>query len=341
MSPSRIIIFNSDHDLALANNDASFVPPHSAAFFSRDCASIMRFLDDPSPIVVWGWDKAVRHRLLRDGADARELPSDADLERVRDLSHRRMSIRCADFLMGGRANPLWCQTSAREAFSVEDARALVEEYGDTIIKSPWSSSGKGLRPVRRDSWTASDLGWCEKIIAKQGSVIVERRKVVARDFSYQFRVEPSDVHFYGFSLFKTSHGAYTGNLLASNENMLSILSSYIDSGFVMEVKDGVAEFLRREFCGKYTGTIGVDMFIDSLGTLTPCVELNVRNNMGLIARNYFDWHIAPSDSGKYEMAVLYSPDNDDLSRQICESRELLTDFSPQSHYAVVCRDARR
>ena len=67
----------------------------------------------------------------------------------------------------------------------------------------------------------------------------------------------------------------------------------------------------------------------------------MRNNMGLIARNYFDWHIAPSDSGKYEMAVLYSPDNDDLSRQICESRELLTDFSSQSHYAVVCRDARR
>ncbi len=143
MSPSRIIIFNSDHDLALANNDASFVPPHSAAFFSRDCASIMRFLDDPSPIVVWGWDKAVRHRLLRDGVDARELPSDADLERVRDLSHRRMSIRCADFLMEGRANSLWCQTSAREAFSVEDARALVEEYGDTIINSPWTSSGKG------------------------------------------------------------------------------------------------------------------------------------------------------------------------------------------------------
>ncbi len=339
MSPSRIIIFNSDHDLALANNDASFVPPHSAAYFSRDCASIMRFLDDPSPIVVWGWDKAVRHRLLRDGVDARELPSDADLERVRDLSHRRMSIRCADFLMDGRANPLWCQTSAREAFSVEDARALVEEYGDTIIKSPWSSSGKGLRPVRRDSWTASDLGWCEKIIAKQGSVIVERRKVVARDFSYQFCVEPSGVHFYGFSLFKTSHGAYTGNLLASNEYMLSILSSYIDPGFVMEVKDGVAEFLRREFCGKYTGTIGVDMFIDSLGTLTPCVELNVRNNMGLIARNYFDWHIAHSDSGKYEMAVLYSPDNAELSRQISESRELLTDFTPQSHYSVVCRDA--
>ena len=330
-------IFNSEHDLSLANNDQSFMAPASAAGFSRDCGSIMRFLPQDSPIIVWGWDKAVRHRLLLDGVDPRLLPSDEQLKTIRELSHRRLAIECTKHILSSYPSPLWCLTSAKEAFCMDEIRRIVEDYNDTILKSPWSGSGRGLRPVRKDSWTESDIGWCEKTIEKQGSVIVERREKVAVDFSVQYIVERNIVRFAGYSIFRTFHGAYTANLLASNEDMLSYLGTFTEKELILKTRDLVQSFLENEFCGKYLGTIGVDMFIDKTHCLVPCVELNVRNNMGLVARNLFDHHFDTSLSAKYEMSVLYSPDNDTLKSMISQSAKLLTDFNDQCHYAIVCR----
>ncbi len=338
---TSIKFFNPEHDFALAVNDESFVPPLSSLHFGHDCQSIMRFLKEDSPIVLWGWDKTIKHHLLKSGVDPSLLPSDEELHIIRELSHRHTSIRCTEFILSlPYRNDLWSRTDPTEVFSVNEIDSIINNYYDTILKSPWSSSGRGLRPVRSDSWTQSDRGWCEKTLAKQGSVIVERRKKVDTDFSLQFRIEKNGVTFLGYSIFNTKHGAYTGNLLASNNFMHTYLCHKIPEDLLLFAKNAISTFLEKEFCGKYIGCVGVDMFIDNESKLVPCVEINVRNNMGLVARNLYDSFFPAEYDGIYEMAVLFSKDIENLKAQISKSEKLLTDFTDTCHYAIVVQKSQ-
>lgn len=340
-------IFNSEHDFCLANNDISYVPGDAACMFSRDCAPIMRYLEDSSayPFIVWGWDKVLKHKLLKEGVDIDALPSDEYLEQVRALSHRREAIRCLSYikkrLNAGEMDSV-CDTAPVEVSVFENVLKTVEEYEDTILKSPWSSSGRGLRMVNLHSWTESDRGWCRNIIGKQGSLIVEKRAKLVLDFSMQFATSSMGVKFWGYSIFKATHGAYQGNLLASNEYMEALITKYVGLDLLRKVREVVSDFLQSEFVGKYDGNLGVDMFVseDASGrySLNPCVEINVRNNFGLVARLYFDRYFRPSHpqaDGLFQMSVFYSPKSGDL-RQMMPSGSLILsgEVREDSHYAI-------
>ncbi len=338
-------IFNSEHDFCLANNDISYVPSFSACAFSRDCASIMRYLEDSPafPFIVWGWDKTLKHKLLREGVDASSLPDDGYLEQVRNLSHRREAVRCLDYIKKKlAAGEIICDTSPIEAYSFDEVLKTVDRYRDTILKSPWSSSGKGLRMVNLHSWTESDRGWCRNIIAKQGSLIVEKRANPVLDFSLQFATSGEGVKFWGYSIFKSTHGAYQGNLLASNEYMESLITGYIPRDLLLQVRELISEFLLDAFVGKYEGNLGVDMFIDQdeegRYSLNPCVEINVRNNFGLVARLYYDRYFKPShlgEDGTFQMSIFYSPESGALKEMLPYGCIVLSgDVKEESHYAI-------
>lgn len=338
-------IFNSEHDFCLANNDISYVPSESACRFSHDCAPIMRYLEDSTvfPFIVWGWDKALKHKLLKDGTNPISLPSDEYLEQIRSLSHRRESISCLSYIKNKLApDEKICDTAPIEVKTVEDVIKTVDEYKDTILKSPWSSSGKGLRMVNLHSWTESDKGWVRNILAKQGSLIVEKRAKPALDFSMQFATSPASVKFWGYSIFKATHGAYQGNLLASNEYMESLISRYIKKDLLLQVREAISEFLLNEFVGKYEGNLGVDMFInqDQQGrySLNPCVEINVRNNFGLVARLYYDKYFQlshPRQDGMFQMSIFYSPLDGSLKEMLPADCIVLSgEPKAESHYAI-------
>ena len=166
--------------------------------------------------------------------------------------------------------------------------STVNEYADALLKAPWSGSGKGIRKVRPDSWTASDRGWCAKMLDRQGSVMVERRQKVALDFSLQFRMTADRLLFEGFAIFETQGCAYNANLLASNGHILGLLSAYSETKDILRVRDLVGEYLETAFLGRYRGVLGVDMFFSEEGLLAPCIEINVRNNMGMVSRLVYD-----------------------------------------------------
>ena len=338
-------IFNSEHDFCLANNDISYVPSESAVHFSGDCAPIMRYLEDSAafPFIVWGWDKALKHRLLKEGVDPVLLPSDEYLDQVRALSHRRETIRCLSSIKEKLApEETICDTAPVEVKTFEDVLRTVNEYKDTILKSPWSSSGKGLRMVNLNSWTESDKGWVRNIIAKQGSLIVEKRARPVLDFSMQFATCAESVKFWGYSIFKATHGAYQGNLLASNEYMETLISGYIKREMLLHVREAISEFLLNEFVGKYEGNLGVDMFIDQsqdgCHCLNPCVEINVRNNFGLVARLFADRCFLPKhplEDGTYQMSIFYSPLKGALRQMLADCPLILTSpVKEDAHYAI-------
>lgn len=347
-----MLIFNSEHDICLANGSENFQAPESARRFSEDCVGIMRFTqNDVSPEhKVWGWDKIVYKKLLRMGASLDSLPSRAYLDKVRELSHRRYAAAChKDVLesLSKDCSEYLCDTKPKELFSFSEVEEQVALYYNTILKAPWSGSGKGLRKIRSDSWTQSDKGWVEKTIRKQGSVMLESRQEISIEFSMQFRITPNEsekdsLKFVGFAIFETIGGAYVANLLASNEKILSMLSSYVPINVILSVKDAVQSFLERNYLGHYVGVLGVDMFITKEGKIAPCVEINVRNNMGMLSREFYDAYLSSygeSADGVYKLRVLNAPTNSALRASLSKAKRILTTLTDKSLYAVAVFDS--
>ena len=346
----------------MANGDANFVPPSSALEFSWDCIGLTEFVDKASEneIVPWGWDAVLKRRLMKDGVPESMLPSDAAIEEIRRLSHRRMAVAAGaqvNAALSGFSDLLRPASSVREVTDFDAVISAVDEFGDAVLKAPLSGSGKGLRWARRGELTQSDIGWCRNIIAKQGSLMVEKRLDIVRDFAMLFHISPQGVRFEGLSLFFNDNGIYKGNVLASDSYILSALAEFVPNELMVNVKSVLIHFLEKEFVGRYEGYVGVDMFIyrepssggEGGGTvyrLAPVVEINVRMTMGLLARRVFDRQMASPDSGfppaidgRYVMTVEFSPVPGVLySRKFTSA---LTYINPSSRYAVVITERVR
>lgn len=269
---------------------------------------------------------------------------------------------------------------------------FLEKHPNAVFKAPWSGSGKGLRWVRRNEFSHSDRGWCRNIIAKQGSVIAEQREDVVCDFAMLFQSTATGIIFEGYSLFDTDNGAYRSNILASDRYILAHLSRFIPENVLTAVRRQLTTFLKENFSGRYEGYLGVDMFIcrantetdsvhgtdtfgkdnnpgrfiqteDSQGKylLNPCVEINARMTMGLLARKYFDRHMqqetipgypgaynsaeccmeeAVSDNdkastdGRYRFSVVYAPDHATLRAQLAQAVRVLTEATESARYGI-------
>ena len=140
----------------------------------------------------------------------------------------------------------------------------------------------------------TDRGWCRKTIQKQGAVIVEQRLEILQEFAMLFEctreAEQGKVSFRGYSMFYASNGAYKGNILASDEYIENHLIKWIPIEILHKLQKEIAQWLDKKLQGKYTGFVGVDMFVCKDGMLNPAMEINLRMTMGLIARNIYDFH---------------------------------------------------
>ena len=100
--------------------------------------------------------------------------------------------------------------------------------------------------------------------------------------------EQGGVHYLGLSLFHTRNGAYTGNLIATEEEKIDILSRYIPVDLIANAKEKIMVSFGPMCQKRYRGPFGVDMMIvacpDGDGFLLhPCVEINLRRTMGHVA----------------------------------------------------------
>lgn len=219
-------------------------------------------------IEPWGWDLAMKAMLKRNGIAEALLPSDAVLEHIRQLSHRRTSASLLPLLqMEGTVGEAYeCSTESE----VEDMRA---RYGQLVLKAPWSSSGRGVRFDDKKEWV-------RHVIQRQGSVMVEPFYRKVKDFGMEFSVANGIIRYEGLSLFVTRHGAYIGNMIAAECVKRQALSRYVSLDLLDRVRDLVIS--RLDLSG-YEGPFGIDMMIVKGGLLHPCVEINLRRTMGHVA----------------------------------------------------------
>lgn len=291
---NKLYWFNPENDLALAAGHGRYTPPRVAVELRRGGALLPSLWSDGSDLILgsdsesivsnpalvpepWGWSVYTRDCFLRAGCCADMLPSDDSLLLMRLLSHRRTSLAVLRELGFAQENlPV-------EATTVKDAFLALDFFGgDAVVKLPWSCSGRGVfyaAAMKRPQLESVIRGG----IARQGSVMVERRFERIRDFAMLFCSEPKGVSFRGFSVFATdASGNYSGNLIASQEILLERLG--IDP---LPLIPAIESALNAVVAGNYSGWLGVDMMVyrdeENHNAIHPCIEVNLRMTMGVAA----------------------------------------------------------
>ena len=271
------------------------------------------YRQETDSIQPWGWDRAIRRELERMGMDASLLPADAQLEQIRQLSHRRTSAQLLPQLqMEGTVG------EAFECTTIEQVEELFQRYGRLVLKAPWSSSGRGVRfcdaarlvnSEERIVNNDAQMAWVRNILKSQGSIMVEPYYNKVKDFGMEFEAAADgSIRYLGLSLFHTVNGAYVGNILATESVKRDMISRYIPVCLLDSVKQTIMDQLRLP---GYVGPFGIDMLVvkhpltSHLSPLTsylhPCVEINLRRTMGHVALS-----ISPTDDDiRAVMRVLY------------------------------------
>ena len=285
----QIYIFNPEHDLCIANGDENFVPPRSAMGFAKENIDLSEYLERPNKqrrkIIPWGWNHALKKRLINEGIDPATLPSEEELQFIRTHSRREFALDVHSRL-NSRASQVIGPDYRITATSVCEIEAFISANGSAVLKSPLSGSGKGIRFVR-ERLSESDEGWCRRTLDKQGSVIVEQRFEIIKECAMLFECHHEGIDFIGYSLFESRNGAYSKNILASNEEIEDIITDYIPRETLTIIREDLTAIIAESLVGHYEGFLGVDQIICQADSpiFIPVSEINLRMTMGLIARN--------------------------------------------------------
>ena len=278
--------------MCVANGDENFVPPRSAVGFAKENTDLTEHLERPNKqrrqIVPWGWNHALRKRLINDGVDPATLPSDEELQFIRTHSRREFALDVHSRLNGGDPHVVGPYYRI-VATSLSEVEAFISANGSAVLKSPLSGSGKGIRFVR-ERLSESDEGWCRRTLGKQGTVIVERRFEIIKECAMLFECHHEGIDFIGYSLFESRNGAYNKNILASNEDIEAMIAGCIPRDTLTAIREDLTAILADTLVGHYEGFLGVDQMICQADSpvFVPVSEINLRMTMGLIARNRYD-----------------------------------------------------
>lgn len=278
--------------------------------------------DNKIEVVPWGWNYTFRQKMADSGVDVACLPTMQDLENIRRLSHRRLTIAALQFL--NRKNAANDYPLPLELTTIEAVDDFVKVHGDVVLKMPWSGSGRGLRRVVGEM-TEHQRGWARQSIRKHGCVMGEIFRNVVQDFAMEFHCG-AEVGFCGYSLFSTHNGVYQGNVLMSDDAIESHLAQFISPMQIAETQHSLLQFLEAEVRPFYKGPVGVDMFVfqeDNQYRLYPCVEINLRMTMGLLATVFCKKYLEKESKGLLKMR--HSPKNGAL---LAEKRQFSAQIPP-------------
>lgn len=277
-----------------------------------DTPSLRRLAGQVQAVDPWGWDAALCHQLQRLGINPRILPTAEELEEVRALSHRRTAKELLDSIHHTSLTDSTIGDSIKEeeviettskavelrseaieltgeAIEVKDEAALLQQlarWPKAVLKAPWSSSGRGVRMVSAPVHS-SVLQWALGVMRRQGSLMVEPLYHKVADFGMEFSANAEGFTYLGLSLFDTSGTAYTGNVLATEEEKRTKLARYLSPTQIDSLRQLVLNCLEAISPRFRLGPFGIDMMIvrteDGKVRVHPCVEINFRRTMGHVA----------------------------------------------------------
>ena len=332
-------LFYPSHDIALAHGVKHFNPPAAALRLQEDLAYLYEIWNQPfmkgetTIPIPWGWDWDTRN-YIHQKYDVKMslLPSDEDLELIRQLSSRKSSITCFEQLGNKLFSDL--QDSKEQQEIKRFIGGTLPEYLDTeeklwnfitehdevgklfVLKTPWSSSGRGLHVSISKTNTGLTVNNSRTIMMKQALGTIKKMGGIMgeewitgkeRDFAMLFYASDQNVRFIGYSLFDNDNNSigttYRQGYLLSNENIINRLS--VPEDLLSQIAKSYEEILTEMLCPFFDkswqlGYLGIDMMTYHEGEkndseqplkINPCVELNLRCTMGVVCRLWYDKHL--------------------------------------------------
>lgn len=186
----------------------------------------------------------------------------------------------------------------------------IEEIGEQIrggsylIKAPWSSSGKGLLALAF-RMAEKEKEWLKGMLRRQGYLMLEKRLDKVKDFAMEFYKGKEGTEFLGWSTFITGeHGEYRGNFVGTPENIEKDLLNFMTPSYLKGLVQEIPQMLNG-ILPFYHGYLGVDMMVyrNAAGAccIHPCVEINLRYNMGIVALFLSRRYIENTARGLFEI----------------------------------------
>jgi len=243
----------------------------------------------------WGWSPAA-HKFLTPFKEScseefkRSAISDWKPEH-RELTSRKfaseillqlLNIGCSEYLLPKSFMPKIC-------ISQNDFEVALKQWGEIMVKAPWSSSGRGLQPITKTPVHQKVWEKVLGIVKEQGFAIAEPYLKKEFDFSFQFELKKGKVQFLGISNFSTNKkGQYVGNFLNGLPETFEKRILEFTQNAALEIRQPLTETLESsKLATFYEGVFGVDALIfsdcNNQLKINPCLEINLRHTMGLLS----------------------------------------------------------
>jgi len=241
----------------------------------------------------WGWSKSI-HSLFDDvkpftSANYKTSPLFLWNDAFRQISSRTFSREVLSEIIEKQHHYIVSEKAIpTKSNNINDINKIIESEHKIIIKSPWSSSGRGVLLLDKDHYNESNRQWILGIIKKQGFVMIEQWFDKKVDFSFLYNVQNGIINLLCISCFETTNrGQFHGSYIHWPKRNDSI--GAIPNDVFQSVSDEIIELLSQKgFSDIYEGWFGVDaMIVNENNSLLihPCLEINCRYTIGHLAYN--------------------------------------------------------
>ncbi len=296
---------------------------HERGFESPRFVLLRDALDGTPPLqelgrlMPWGWSPAT-HRLLeplkpRCSNEFQQSPVAKWAPAQREIYSKKFALEIHKILRSQlpEGTILPAGKLPRVCSNRPQIENLLRKWGKLMVKAPWSSSGRGLQPVTKTPVVEKVWDKITGIIKDQGYVMVEPMLDKVMDVALQFEVKNQKVTFLGVSRFLTDKkGQYQGNFLRNTKENIPPEARPIFHLLPDWARNSISKAIENSILARqYEGFFGIDVLIyrEITGKIrvNPCLEINVRQNMGLLAL-HLEKQLASQSEGIFK--TLYLPE---------------------------------
>lgn len=279
-SPGDIILLSTPGESANDLHEETVREAEKRDIRIMNISEFSSFQPESYRLLPWGWNHSLRRLLKNSGIDEKFLKSEEEIDKLRELAHRRTTIPFRK-MMGERFGSFKFPTTI-ETDNTDEALDFTRNFDTVYFKAPWSSSGRGV--IKTGSMTGNKLReWISGTIRRQRSVMAEEGLKKKLDFATEWWIQGSEARFLGFSMFEASaEGRYLSNDTSSQNEIRNRLLSFLPcwDNQILEIQKSALENLIAPY---YNGPAGIDMLADDDLSINPCVEINLRQTMGMVS----------------------------------------------------------
>ncbi len=308
---NKIFVYNPTCELAFANASGTYTPPANLAKFEADMASLMLFLADPDDYVLADEpDDELKRMLINAGV---KLPKFCTAEEAKSLIDKgfevapwndgpdvwsrvghaernvvpRQELRLQrsrltsveiEQMLAEMDLPEWMKpTFVPQIIRTEAELDALQNSLPIVLKSLWSSSGRGVVMVRDEKQWEAAKQFAQNRLRKDGAIIAEPLLYRVQDLSMMF---DKNQNYIGHNHFEaTDDGRFWREKIGLDCSYFRLPENWEAQA------DEVLTEVTKRWCKKsgYNGYVSFDLMIYSVDTelfVRLCTEVNLRLCMG-------------------------------------------------------------